>query len=157
MTGAKRLLPISVEAYLAQELFSPVKQEYLGGAIYRRPTERFYYPDASVIGRSNPANEYFQDEPVVVAEVLSNSTRRLDEGEKKDAYLTIPSLAVYLLVEQATARIVVYRRADRSFVAEVYEGLDAIVRLSEIETELPLADVFDGVSFHPEPVEDNLR
>src|SRR5260370_33254291 len=61
---------------------------------------RFYYPDTQVSCRPNPATDSFQDEPAVLVEVLSRSTRRIDEGEKKDAYLAIPSLAVYLLVDQ---------------------------------------------------------
>lgn len=73
----------------------------------RLPTQiRFYYPDTSVICRPNPPEDSFQDEPVALAEVLSQGTRRIDEGEKKDAYLTIPSLAVYLLIEQETPAVV---------------------------------------------------
>jgi Uma2 family endonuclease len=50
----------------------------------RLPTQvRFYYPDVSVICRPNSQNESFQDEPAAVFEVLSNGTRRIDEGEKK--------------------------------------------------------------------------
>src|SRR5205085_611584 len=97
---------------------------------------RFYYPEASVICRPNPQTESFQDEPVVLFEVLSKSTRRIDEGEKKDAYLTIPALAVYALVEQETALVVAYRRTEQGFVREVHEGLDAVLPLPEIETLL---------------------
>src|SRR5437588_5467020 len=69
----------------------------------RLPTQvRFYYPDVSVICRPNPQDDSFQDEPVVIIEVMSHKTRRIDEGEKKDAYLTIPSLCVYLLVDTET-------------------------------------------------------
>jgi Uma2 family endonuclease len=119
----------------------------------RLPQEtRFYYPDALVVRRQNPQNDSFQDEPVVVAEVLSRSTRRYDEGEKKDAYFTIPSLAVYLLVEQDSAEIIAYRRTEKGFVREAFQGLQAVVPLTaEIECELPLADVYDGVVFTPEP------
>ncbi len=60
---------------------------------------RFYYPDASIICRPNSPDDSFQDEPSVLFEVLSAKTRRLDQGEKKDAYLTIPSLCFYVLVE----------------------------------------------------------
>src|SRR2546428_11541060 len=35
---------------------------------------RFYYPDTSVICRSNPDHDSFQDEPAVIIEVLSRST-----------------------------------------------------------------------------------
>ena len=45
---------------------------------------RFYYPDASVICQPNSVNDSYQDRPAVVVEVLSPSTRRIDEGEKKD-------------------------------------------------------------------------
>ena len=87
-------------------------------------------------------------------EVISKRTRRTDEGEKKDAYLTIPSLCAYLLVEQESPAVVVFRRTDTGFVREVYTGLDAVVWLGEIEIELPLADVYDGVEFIPETADD---
>lgn len=62
----------------------------------RNPRDvRFYYPDATVVCRSNPPDDVFQDEPVVVVEVLSQGTRRIDEGEKRDSYMTIPSLFLY--------------------------------------------------------------
>lgn len=60
---------------------------------------RFYYPDTMVVCQSNPDSDHFQNQPVVIIEVLSDSTRRADLGEKRDAYLTIPSLKVLLLVE----------------------------------------------------------
>jgi Uma2 family endonuclease len=124
MTAAEKLDLVSVEDYLAGELNSTVKHEYLGGMVYamagarnahnviatnivgvlhaglrgkksrpfnsdtkirvRLPTQwRFYYPDASVVCRPNPAGDSFQDEPAVIVEVLSEATRRIDEGEMK--------------------------------------------------------------------------
>src|SRR5712675_1884525 len=154
MSAAKKLNLVSVEDYLEGELVSPVKHEYLGGAVYamagarnahnliasnvlgslhprlrgrhcrpynsdtkirvRLPNQvRFYYPDVSVICRPNPQEDSFQDEPGVLFEVLSRATRRQDEGEKKDAYLTIPTLGVYVLVEQETAALVAFRRTEQ--------------------------------------------
>lgn len=112
---------------------------------------RFYYPDVSVICRPNPPTDTYQDEPAVLIEVLSRATRRIDEGEKKDAYLTIPSLNVYVLLEQENAAAVVFRRTNHGFVRDVYQGLDALVPLPEIELDLPLLDIYDGVEFTPEP------
>jgi len=43
---------------------------------------RFYYPDAMVVCQSNPRTDHFQNQPVVIIEVLSNFTRRTDIGEK---------------------------------------------------------------------------
>jgi Uma2 family endonuclease len=195
MSAAPKWKLVSVEDYLAGELASPVKHEYVGGVTYAmagarnahnliatntlvalgarlrgkgcRPYNsdtkirlslpaqvRFYYPDASVICRPNPPADSFQDEPAALFEVLSNRTRRTDEGEKKDAYLTIPSLSAYVLIEQETPAVLVYRRMEKGFVRELYEGLGAVIPLGEIEMELPLAEVYDGVEFAPEPGED---
>jgi Uma2 family endonuclease len=112
---------------------------------------RFYYPDVQIVCEPNPMHDSFQDHPVAIFEVLSRSTRRIDAGEKKDAYLTIPSLKVYALIEQDTAAVIVFRRKGDSFVREVYEGLDAVLPLGEIETELPLAEIYDGIEFSDEP------
>jgi Uma2 family endonuclease len=181
---------VSVEEYLAAELDSPVKHEYLAGVVYamagarnshnliatstivavgarlrglscrpynsdtkiriRMPNQvRFYYPDASVICRANPASDSYQDEPVVLFEVLSRETRRIDEGEKKEAYLTISSLGVYVLVEQHSQTVVLFRRSETGFTREVYSGLEAVMPLPEIGIELPLAEIYDGVEFTP--------
>jgi Uma2 family endonuclease len=115
---------------------------------------RFCYSDVPIICRSNPQQDSFQDEPAVIFEVNSRSTRRIDEGEKKDAYLTIPSLCAYALVEQETAAVLVFRRAKTGLVREVYEGMNAVVPLGEIETELPMSEIYDGVEFTPEPSPD---
>jgi Uma2 family endonuclease len=124
----------------------------------RLPTHvRFYSPDASVICRPNPQTDSFQDEPAAVLEVRSRGTRRIDEGEKKDAYLTIPSLTLYVLLEQAAPAAVVFRRTEHGFVREVYQGLDAVIPMSEIGLDLPLAEVYDGVDFAPEPDEDAAK
>jgi len=106
---------------------------------------RFYYPDAMVTCRPNPQHDTFQDEPAVVVEVVSAETRRIDEGEKCLAYQAIPTLGAYLLIEQDTAQIVVFRRTATSFVREVHAGSAATVPLPEIGCELPLVEVYDGV------------
>ncbi len=111
---------------------------------------RFYYPDASVVCQLNPETDSFEDQPGAVFEVLSPATRRIDEGEKKDGYLSIPSLSVYALVEQSRPAITVFRRTVHGFVSEVYEGTDAVVPLPEVGTDLPLADVYAGLKFPPE-------
>lgn len=121
----------------------------------RRPSGwRFYYPDATVVCKPNPPEDTFQDEPVLVVEVLSESTWRTDVGEKKDAYLTIPSLNVLMLVEQDWPGVVVYRRVDNDFAREVYEGMEAIVALPEIDGELSLRELYEGIGFPPDTTDE---
>lgn len=117
---------------------------------------RFYYPDASVVCESNPPNDSCQDRPVLIAEILSRKTRRIDQGEKKDAYLTISTLQIYLLVEQDCAAVTLYRRTDQGFVQESYTELNAVIPLPELDITLPLAEIYERVEFMPEPVEEEM-
>lgn len=117
-------------------------QAHLQGA------ERFYYPDVSVTCTPVPDDATYHTEPAVVVEVISESTRRIDEGEKKDAYLNIPSLRAYVLVEQESPLVTVYRRgASGGFERETYTKMDEVIALLEIETQLQLADVYQRVEF----------
>ena len=106
---------------------------------------RFYYPDAMVVcDTGNDADAVFEDHPVVIVEVLSPSTRRIDEGEKRDSYLTIPSLRAYLLVEPTRPSVRVDRRGDFGFTQELYEGLDAEIPLPEVGIGLPLRELYEN-------------
>lgn len=114
----------------------------------RFPTHtRFYYPDGMVVCKPNLPDDTFQDQPVVIAEVVSEATRRTDEGEKREAYLTIPSLMTYLLIETDHPRVIVHQRTDNGFVAQVYEGPEAVVPLAAINAELPLAELYERTAF----------
>lgn len=113
---------------------------------------RFYYPDGMVVCDPNPPDETFQDRPVVVAEVLSESTRRIDQTEKRDIYLGIPSVAAYLLIEPNRPEVSAYRRVGPgaglvSFQTERYTGTDAEIEIPEIDATLPLAELYERVAF----------
>lgn len=192
MTALEKLDLVPVEEYLAGELESQTKHEYLGGVVYamagatnahntvalnvltflrsvlrgkkcrpfnsdtkvriRLATQtRFYYPDGMVVCDPNPADDSFQDQPAVLFEVASKSTRRVDEGEKKDAYLTIPTLGTYLIIEPDRPAAVVWRRTPEGFVREVHTGIDAVISLPEIETELPLSEIYEDVELAAGP------
>lgn len=109
---------------------------------------RFYYPDLQVVCDPKSGDSLYQDRPVVIVEVLSESTRRTDLGEKRDAYLTIPTLKVLLFIESEAATALVFRRKPQGgFAEEFYSGAEAVIELPEIEARLPLADAFDGIVF----------
>jgi Uma2 family endonuclease len=114
---------------------------------------RFYYPDVMVVCHANPPEDHFQEHPVVVVEVLSPSTRRIDLTEKKDAYLCLPSLQVLLLVESDHPAVTMFHRnAFGKFECVDYEGLDAVIPLKEIDGDLPLAALYERVEFVAEEV-----
>jgi Uma2 family endonuclease len=111
---------------------------------------RFYYPDAQVVCAPGGGSERFQERPAVIVEVLSESTRRIDLGEKRDAYLAVASLKVLIFAESERPCAWVYRRRrEGGFDMEEYAGLDEVIALPEIDAELPLAELYEGVVFAP--------
>lgn len=105
---------------------------------------RYYYPDAMVVCRSNPADDAYQDEPAVLVEVLGDATRRIDEDEKRRAYFAIPSLTTLVHLEQDARVAVVYARGPGGFTRSVVEASGRIA-LPSIDVELELEALYDGL------------
>ena len=185
---AARLPEISVEEYLAGELLSDVKREYLGGVVYAmagaseahnriatrllsmldvrlrgkacepfgpdmkvrlRPLDStyFYYPDAMVACDPTDSGHGWRERPAALFEIISEDTRRVDEREKRVPYLQLPSLQAYVRIEQDRPEVVVDRRTPEGWKSERVSGLYAVVRLPELGIELPLAELFERVTF----------
>lgn len=105
-----------------------------------------YYPDVSVVCDPNPDDDTFYDRPILVAEVLSPSTRRQDEGEKRLIYTHLPSMKLYLLLEQDECKVSIYRRVGDGFDLEFYSGPDAVVPLPELAIEPPHEPLYRAVN-----------
>ena len=106
----------------------------------------FYYPDVQVTCRPNPPDDVFQDHPTLIVEVLSKRTQRYDEGEKRYAYQSIPSLKVYLVMDSTHALVTSYTRTAKGFVRRQHWGKDAMIKLACIGTELPLTEIYEGTN-----------
>ncbi len=105
---------------------------------------RFYYPDAMVVCELNPPEEVFQDRPVVLFEVLSESTARVDREEKLRAYQSIPSVRAYVIIESEGVGVTSYYRASEGAEWAV-ESLDArgeSIRLDSIGCTLSLEALY---------------
>lgn len=86
-------------------------------------TDMTTYPDLSVVCgplERAPEDEHALLNPIVLFEVLSDSTEAYDRGAKASHYRHIPSLREYVLVSQREPRIEVQRR-NASGRWEIYE------------------------------------
>jgi len=73
---------------------------------------RFFYPDVMVVCDEQSQHDYYTDSPVIVVEVLSKASRRVDETTKRIAYQSIPSLKEYVLIEQDFVDVEVCRKSE---------------------------------------------
>lgn len=84
--------------------------------------------------------------PKVIFEVLSKSTEARDRGDKAEDYRRLASLSDYLFVSQNKMLVEHYsRQNDGSWKLVEYREPDSRVRLSGIDAELLLSDVYAGV------------
>ena len=108
--------------------------------------ERFYYPDIMVACDPSDRDPYYRNRPLLLMEILSPSTERIDRTEKLEAYRHIESLQEYLLVTQDRRRVEVQRR-ESGWRPEVIAA-SGNLRLTSLDLDLDLDDVYadSGVS-----------
>jgi Uma2 family endonuclease len=117
----------------------------------QRPT-RFFYPDATVV--CGPP-QYAEDErdvllnPLVIFEVLSQTTERYDRSRKFFSYQNVESLQEYVLVWQDEYRIEQYHRDGEQWRYSRVEGLDATLALPSANCQLPLREIYSQVDLTP--------
>ncbi|MEO1133658.1 MAG: Uma2 family endonuclease [Cyanobacteria bacterium J06639_1] len=104
------------------------------------------YPDVAVVAEEL---SYYGDRkdtitnPIAIAEVLSNSTKAYDRGEKFAAYRTLPSLQEYWLVEQYSICVEQYVRTSQTqWAYSVYEEADAEIASACLPFKCLVSDLY---------------
>ncbi len=113
------------------------------------PTGLYTYPDVVVVcGQPQFADEQ-QDtllNPTLLVEVLSESTKDYDRGEKFEHYRTLASLSEYVLIAQDKYHIEHFvRQPDNRWLLSETNRLEDTIHLSSIACDLALAEVYDKV------------
>lgn len=110
-----------------------------------------FYADVSVhCDQVLPPSALQAQSPVLVVEVLSPSTRKLDLNAKRKEYFRILSLRHYLLLDSETQEAHLYsREADSTWPkeAERFTNPKALIPLNTVKTNLKLADLYRQTDF----------
>lgn len=108
----------------------------------------YYYPDVFVSCEPVDDQALFKSEPVLILEVLSESTKGMDRREKLMNYQLLVSLHEYALVHQKKRRVELYRRTDDDqWQLQVYETADAVVfeSLPHGRLTMSMDEIYEGV------------
>ncbi|WP_333876598.1 Uma2 family endonuclease [Methylobacter sp.] len=104
---------------------------------------RFFYPDVMVVCDEQNQHDYYTDSPVIVVEVLSKASRRVDETTKRIAYQSIPSLKEYVLIEQDFVDVEVCRKSE-GWVSNHYFMGDSVL-FDSIGLTLTVEEIYTRV------------
>jgi len=107
---------------------------------------RYFYPDASISCHPDDRGAVVAVRyPTVVLEVLSDSTREYDRGDKFGHYRSSPTLEEYVLVETERREVEVFRReADGAWVGHRYRDAEDI-ELASVDVRCPVAAFYEDI------------
>lgn len=114
-------------------------------------TGLYTYPDLVVVC----GEPQFQDDvhdtllnPILLIEVLSETTESYDRGKKFQHYRSIESLQEYIMVSQDEARVEKYvRHGDGFWLLSEAVGIHSEIEFSSIECCILLSEIYDKVDF----------
>ena len=111
----------------------------------------YAYPDVVVVcGEPQFVDEELDTltNPLLIVEVLSESTKNYDRGEKFERYRANPSFREYLLVAQDKVHVERFvRQDDGTWILHETNDLDADVELTSVGCRVPVSELYLKVSF----------
>ncbi|MEH2172868.1 Uma2 family endonuclease [Nostoc sp.] len=116
-------------------------------ALYRLYT----YPDIIVI-KGKPIYEGTGTttitNPLLIVEVLSNSTKNYDKTDKFKYYRSIPGFQEYIMIDQYSFAVEQFaKQAEGQWIFKEYKGEDAVLVLDSINFQIALRDIYERVDF----------
>ena len=116
--------------------------------------ENYVYPDIVIYcGDAKFEDDEFDTltNPIIIMEILSDSTEAFDRGDKFAYYQVIPTLKEYILVSQKKYRIEQFILSDdNKWEYRSYEGRDKVLKMESIGCELRLSEIYLNVTFESE-------
>ncbi|WP_245395122.1 Uma2 family endonuclease [methane-oxidizing endosymbiont of Gigantopelta aegis] len=86
---------------------------------------------------------FYTDSSIIIVEVLSKATRKIDETIKLLSYINLPSLQEYVLIEQDYVDVQVLRQSETWFPRHYFLGDD--VTFESIDLALPVEEIYARV------------
>ncbi|MGD1867408.1 MAG: Uma2 family endonuclease [Phormidesmis sp.] len=124
-------------------------------------TIRHTYPDVMMIAGPVELQQDREDtvmNAILVAETLSDSTEAYDRGDKFAYYRTMETFQEYVLIHQYRPCVEHYvKQSKNQWLFTEHTGREASFRLSSVEIEIALADLYEAVELEPKPVIDEAN
>jgi Uma2 family endonuclease len=107
-------------------------------------SSKFFYPDVFITRQPARNDSSFLENACFVLEVLSPSTAWRDRGVKQDAYLEMPSLERYVVVNPNERHVAVFSRTIKGWMYETF-NTDGEIEIPCLETKLSLEQIYAGI------------
>ena len=86
--------------------------------------------------------------PLIIVEVLSNSTQAYDRGDKFKFYRSLPTFQEYILIEQSSYSVErYYKQKDDQWLIDFVTGENAVLQLLSVDWQISFQDLYQRVNF----------
>ncbi len=118
---------------------------FIENVLVRTPDEIGYYPDVFVACDSGDDRPRVKRRPSIIVEISSETTYVIDRSEKLRNYRVIPTLELYMLLEQDEVLAEVYaKQPDGSWRHEIlHDG--ASINFPSLNLEVPLSALYQNL------------
>ena len=155
MSGARRahnLISVNIASELRAALKDRDCETYASEMrVWIPKTGLYTYPDIVVVcGEPQFIDDEFDTllNPVLVVEVLSDSTESYDRGRKFEQYRRIDTLKEYILISQSRPYVERFvKRGDGFWQLSEFSGNDAVLAIETLSAAIPLAGIYEKVKF----------
>ena len=142
------LIAGEVYALLLSHLRGSKCQPFFGEIKVRVTRNIYYYPDVLISCEENPEDPYFRNEPILIIEVTSPSTKDIDRREKLFFYQNMPSVQEYVVIDQHKMNVEVHRRQPNGgWITYYFNEPDEVAEFASVELSIPLPDLYRRVKF----------
>jgi Uma2 family endonuclease len=118
--------------------------QFYGSDLKIDTIETIRYPDGFVVCSPFVASATRIPDPVVIFEVLSDSSARTDLITKNQEYAGVPTVRRYVVLAQDEMSGTMFERVGTDWVGHLLHA-GSLLRMPEIDIELPLAELYEGV------------
>jgi Uma2 family endonuclease len=138
--------------FAIDEALTKACESFLGDIrLWIAKKELYTYPDIIVVCGPAELAEGRTDtltNPVLLIEVLSESTAGYDRGDKFQAYWTLDSLVEYVMIDQYRPRVEYFQRvSQKEWRLLVLTKLEETLLLESIEVDIPLSQIYRNVTW----------
>ena len=134
----------NIDRKLGNHLENSLCEPFVSDMKIKTSTGNFRYPDCMVVCEEDNENYFYKTKPVILVEVLSRTTRKIDEKDKLLEYINIPTLKEYVLIEQDYVDITVYRKSDDWRSTHYF--LDEEIYFESIDLTLAVEELYHRVN-----------
>ena len=118
-----------------------------GMRVRQADTKNYYYPDV-VVTLQKLKKKVAEENPVLLVEVLSPSTRTNDLSDKFIAYRQFATLEYYIVVEPEFCYVNLFSKDENGeWQSDVYTQLTDKVPLPKLQANLPVAYIYEGLEW----------